>query len=785
MNTSSTLLCIYVVSIIAIIMFMIVQTAMGKSKIKPKQQWVMILIAIVIAPITWILGLAFYLTQKIRTSKPEPIPVKLRSVLDKDQVFYKGRFMSIDEVNRITGKKYTLEDVYGKAYVEALKKEEVKELEDDGPEVEITKGIREDDKFEIVKAFAEARRKGKLASVRHLFENDATFVVYERELIQGADAIINFWQTRYESTKARKIKFEYSVVPCMLYNGAAVSERPNGYARMLITFKITNGKITHMLLAPEYISNEFRYFGGFSSAPYTEEHFKPYLQRELEPKPLRMICHSCGELSENLSWHTFNSTDKYESSGFGGTVSICPHCHQTVEVLPTESIKSEYVIKNAEQEYIKENKPKCIQHPYLITLGFDYSTPLKDTEYLNVLDDDFLIETEETKRATSKRPFYRPCTLRRGAAIFNTIQMAHLSRFDKEKLSEIIECYKRAYEDGITEAGNNLAIIYIVYANEVEKGMALLRECAEKGCLRAITNNFKFLWERESNYEEAVRFGQTTPIRSQTVAYNIAALYLRGDHAENNPLSVDKCKAKAYLEEITTGKISREEYDDYFIEEVRELLEYVDEYNPLVVTARQYIDTVVDKCIELGKNNQVVDKCLNYALRYFKFSDEVKVGLKLADDSNGHGDTSRFFLCVNDNGRYVRVAEGNELIPYMTVDKSKYGAWDVYLFSKTRNIYPTFWHGGYNIETLLFCNSDLNSIMALRGLAKDVVLNGEKIEPKVWFDGETAYVNGFYWSEYGGLFKETMKLVFSGSRIVEYETIAKENIYTYQCGIMF
>ena len=121
----------------------------------------------------------------------------------------------------------------------------------------------------------------------------------------------------------------------------------------------------------------------------------------------------------------------------------------------------------------------------------------------------------------------------------------------------------------------------------------------------------------------------------------------------------------------------------------------------------------------------------------------------------------------------------------MTVDKSKYGAWDVYLFSKTRNIYPTFWHGGYNIETLLFCNSDLNSIMALRGLAKDVVLNGEKIEPKVWFDGETAYVNGFYWSEYGGLFKETMKLVFSGSRIVEYETIAKENIYTYQCGIMF
>ena len=50
---------------------------------------------------------------------------------------------------------------------------------------------------------------------------------------------------------------------------------------------------------------------------------------------------------------------------------------------------------------------------------------------------------------------------------------------------------------------------------------------------------------------------------------------------------------------------------------------------------------------------------------------------------------------------------------------------------------------------------------------------------------DTAYVNGFYWSEYGGLFKETLKLVFDGNKIVEYETIAEENIYKYDCGIMF
>ena len=587
MKTSSILLCIYAVCIIALIVYLFVQVAMGKSKINLKQQWGMTLIAIAVAPITWILGFAFYLTQKIKESKPQPVPELLRSVQYPDVVYYKGEYMPIDEVNKITGKKYTLEEIYGKEYVEAMKKVEVKKPQKAKPEVEVTYRVRQD------------------------------------------------------------------------------------------------------------------------------------------------------------------------------------------------------AIKNARPEYIEAKAPVCFELPSLHIYRYDFARPLEGTEYINALDDNDLIITEEAQRSGRLTGRNKPYTLRGCAARFNYHLFRHLASNEKDKLLALIDCYKRAYDDGIVEAGNNLAIIYIQYTHEFEKAKALLRESAEKGCLNAITNYFSYLWSEESNYEEAIRFGQTTPIKTTTLAWNMAVLYLRGDHLEGNPLSFDKNKAKTYLQDLISGNLPSTSDFIPFMEDAAKILENIDDYNLYVVTARDYLNRSVKECIELDKGSLLAGVYITGVLQHFRFRMEDGLGLRLADSSAGYGDTSRFYLCTKENGSDVEVAEDLEVIPHMIVDKSPYGAWEVYLYSKTRNIYPYFWHGGYRRQTLLFSDSDLGLIKPLHGLDKNYVLDGERIEPKVWFEGDVAYVSSFYWNAWNGLIKETMKLVFDGNKIIEYETIAKENYYKYNCGIMF
>lgn len=587
METNTILLCIYVACVIAILAYMIVPAVKGTSKIKPRQQWIMILIALAIAPITLLMGLAYYLTQKIKASKPQPVPKLLRSVQYPDVVYYKGEYMPIDEVNKITGKKYTLEEIYGKEYVEAMKKVEVKKPQKAKPEVEVTYRVRQD------------------------------------------------------------------------------------------------------------------------------------------------------------------------------------------------------VVKNVRPEYIEEKAPIHIKVPELELVGFCNDRPLVNTQYINTLDNNELIVTREAQRAGRLTGRYKPYTLRESAAKFNANILSHLASNDKDKLLEILDCYKRAYNDGIIEAGNNLAIIYIKYTHEVEKGKALLIECAEKGCPNAITNYFTYLWREESNYEEAIRFGQTTPILTGTLAWNMAVLYLRGDHLDGNPLLCDNTKAKTYLQAIRSGRLAWSSGYNFFVEYVPKILEHIDDYNQLVVTARDYLYRTVRECVEVDKGSFLAGVYLTGMLEHIRFRMEDGVALRLADDSQGYGDTSRFYLCTKENEDYVEVAEDLEVIPYMIVDKSPYGAWEVYLYSKTRNIYPYFWHGAYRRETLLFSDSDLGLIKPLHGLDKNYVLDGERIEPKVWFEGDVAYVSSFYWNAWNGLIKETMKLVFDGNKIVEYETIAKENFYKYNCGIMF
>lgn len=48
-----------------------------------------------------------------------------------------------------------------------------------------------------------------------------------------------------------------------------------------------------------------------------------------------------------------------------------------------------------------------------------------------------------------------------------------------------------------------------------------------------------------------------------------------------------------------------------------------------------------------------------------------------------------------------------------------------------------------------------------------------------------SFVSACYWSEWGGLFRETFRLVIIDNRVVKYELISDECLLSYNCGIMF
>ena len=183
-----------------------------------------------------------------------------------------------------------------------------------------------------------------------------------------------------------------------------------------------------------------------------------------------------------------------------------------------------------------------------------------------------------------------------------------------------------------------------------------------------------------------------------------------------------------------------------------------------------------DRDLKLG-----LGRDLNRELRHISIPDGLSLHLSLASpERNYHGDISRFFL--TDAGDNV-VCEGEDILYRLDVERSVYGAWDAYLLSKARHLLPTWWHGGYNQETLIFSLKDL--VPSQKGRVLEVITGGDDLRPRVSMNGNTAVVDSCYWSEWGGLYREEVTITFKGNRIARLERTASRNIYSYDCGILF
>ena len=789
MNTWTIIIGLYLVSVVSLAIFLLVRKAKGRSAhVNNNLEKVFAVIALIFAPIVWIVGLGVFISDKRKgkgEERPKPLPKKLRGVLKKDVVLFQNRTMSIAEVNRITGKEYTLEQIYGKRYVASLTEEDRRQFDDGTSRLQVDDHVRKDDPdYPAVERFARARMDGSLESVRDLFAPDVTLVVYERETLHGVDSVLAFWQSRYDSSLTRKVKFDYRIVPCMLYNGAAVEEAPERFAHMLITFRFRGGKIIGMGLYPEFLNPEYQYYGGFREAPYTEEYFSRYFTSDIEPVENRIACPACGELSENLEWHAFDNGDYDHFYGYRGVVSVCPHCHRTVELKPEEQYENSGEERQKRfRDDEEEKKEPASRVPSVISSLLYYATPLEGTDFVKDLDD----TVKFSLSFPIDGPLGEPRTAKRSAEEFHTLLIGRISDQEPETFKKIVDCYHRAFLLGDVEAGNNLGILHYKYGDRKEDGLATLKACARRGSVNAIANCFTILWSE--NPAEAVDLALSASALPSSVCYNLAVLHLRGTAIEGNPIPADREKAKRYLRMVVDGTalpVGDAEDTDRIVKRAEALLPAVDGYDEFADTARDYIDIALPRCVRCAEEYGPrfgLETDLHRELSHFSVPEGLSLRLSLASEQhNDHGDISRFYLVDRDDNI---VCQEEDILYRLDVERSVYGAWDAYIFSKAVHLLPTWWHGGYNQETLIFSLADLGAVRSLRGHALDVITGGDDLRPKVSLNGDTAVVESCYWSEWGGLYRDVVTITFDGNRIKEFERKEGRNIYNYDCGIRF
>ena len=785
MNTWTIILAVYIISVIAWAVFIIIKDKHGRLYKNDKFGRVFKWISIPLAPICWIICLITFINMLRKRNKPLPLPKALQGKLQSDLVVFNGSIKSISEVNAITGKNYSIAKIYGKKYLERPTDKEINDIESLQGKLKVGENVRKDNDYEIVHRFAEARMTGNMESIREVFDPNVVVIDYGEKTITGIDAAISFWNYWYNSSVSRKVRFDFFITMCMFYNGPALIETPKGYADRLVLFKIHNGLITQMVLAPKFLSDEYRYFGGFREAPYTRHYFAPFLKQKIETRPNSIPCPNCGEVSENLEWYTFDWRERLSVRRYLGNVSICPHCNRTVEIHPTKCLDNPFYNGQSDEEYKERYAPTRIHMPELICYSFDYSRPLAGSQYIANLDNSSMFDLDLGGLSFPKEPEYEPCTAQTCAAEFHPLMLSKISRKDSVQFNEICDCYKKAYEDGIIEAGNNLAILYYNYGDRADEGKDLFRKCAEMGCANASTNYFTVLRGDNETLENAIQYALNTTTPSIHLYWNLAVLYLRGQEIEGNILDINKDKAKYYLNQILSGTIPGSGDDGDFINKARDILRKIDDFDQLAYTAREFVDGGISNIISTASNDRSQEYDLHRYLRHIRFPDDTTLKLQLPSEENGNGDISRFQLFNREQIDDNPICTEDNIIYMMDVDKSIYGAWDVYLFSKAKNLLPFFWHGGYNRESLLFDADDLQTIQSQRGRCQEVILKGDDLKPKVYFEGDTAIVECCVWSEWGGLYRETYSMLYSGRQIVEFKQIRSENIYQYDCGIMF
>ena len=700
---------------------------------------------------------------------------------------YLNKFVTIKEFNRTHKTSLTLNDVYGRGFVESLSAPEKAAFEKEFRGLVIEENLSDDIYTEMAKLFEGCRYKRDFSKLRPYLSNDVQLLLYGSDkIVKGINDFEYYWNDREYRLERDNIEVKSTIKRCAYFSRTAIYDNIKGYKSMYIVFRIVNEKITHVLFLPNPLQDPMIRYMDLDKLPFTYNYIMQNVGEKIETKSNRIPCLKCGASSEELDWYKI--TVDCGPIGYVGVVSVCKKCKKVVEFFPDILLRND----NNHQIELTHNKESEleIRYPRLTTSCLYFEQPLKETEYCDNLDDEYIVRYKDDSLVYSNIPSCQPCSLKSCAEDCNVIMLSSLMESDIDTYNMVKECYVKAFNDGIYEAANNLGILLANYEDKMEEGLQWLIKAASNGCHNAMQNYFTLLWGNEE-YEKATNYlievsGFDSP--SARCLYNLSVMYVLGDVLKGNIIKKDFATARTLLKQIITS--DSQQYIDENIDNVyksaNELLSILDSTNEYGLVGAEFHKFLKDKQSDSQALNNKFSSLLNKLELY------GDIHIRYAKQE-GMGDSSWFYFKEDVDGTDKDSLTGRKCsFERIKVQPSAMSAWQIYLLKTSNTVLPLFWHGLYNRRKYIFSNDQFKNVKGVRGdkLFNNVDVSGIieqfNLLPEVEINNGVATVRCCYWNDWKGLVRETVTIYFieDGKFNID-EDVKTEILYAYDCGIRY
>ena len=205
-------------------------------------------------------------------------------------------------------------------------------------------------------------------------------------------------------------------------------------------------------------------------------------------------------------------------------------------------------------------------------------------------------------------------------------------------------------------------------------------------------------------------------------------------------------------------------------------------FDPYKTTAKRYIRYL--KCINLGysfsfsSNKSINCRRLLEMLNRLSIDSDKSIGIELPDEDR-LGDTSKLYIFCKTK------AEDRlyDLSNHITIENSELGVWHFYLFMGSVHYLPLWDHANYMARRFITSKRQMIA-------AKNKYSGPDNLQPHITFtktseSSSESLVSACYWSDWGGLIRETYQLVINDNHVTKFERVNSNCLLEYNCGIRF
>lgn len=170
-------------------------------------------------------------------------------------------------------------------------------------------------------------------------------------------------------------------------------------------------------------------------------------------------------------------------------------------------------------------------------------------------------------------------------------------------------------------------------------------------------------------------------------------------------------------------------------------------------------------------------------------------GINLCEmESDSLGDWSEPFILTPGGKR------DESIFKYFRFADSCTGAWQAFLLLQMWLYLPLWWHANYDQRTYVYSKEDLSRtflgkakvdpgvrryMLMLRNDVDSLDVDALDLSPEIVRDKRIYYVSCCFWTEFGGLKREYVKITLTGGRLYEFFEFDRGTLFKYNCGILF